>query len=380
MLPLSLYIHFPWCLRKCPYCDFNSYPSPQSAIPEAAYFTALLADLEQDLPQIANRPLQSIFFGGGTPSLLSPATIEQLLTAIHHKLTLSPSIEITLEANPGTLDNSRCQALRHAGINRLSLGIQSFDDTALLQLGRIHNRQQAITAINLAKPAGFHNFNLDLMFGLPGQTVTAALTDLTTAVALAPPHLSWYQLTIEPHTAFYQQPPSLLPDEDTLWEIQTQGQAYLADHHYPQYEISAYAQPSHRCQHNLNYWNFGDYLGIGAGAHSKLTAFNHQTISRFSKQSLPDRYLALAHTPQVIEHKTLLTKADLSLEFMMNTLRLTDGFTLSQFTTHTGLTVADIAAPLQQAYLQGWLTRQGDNIRPTPLGMQFLNRLLQLFM
>jgi len=380
MPPLSLYIHFPWCLRKCPYCDFNSYPSPQSAIPEAAYFIALLADLEQDLPQIANRTLHSIFFGGGTPSLISPATIEQLLTAIHHKLTLSPSIEITLEANPGTLDNSRCQAFRHAGINRLSLGIQSFDDTALLQLGRIHNRQQAITAINLAKQAGFHNFNLDLMFGLPGQTVTMALTDLTTAVALAPAHLSWYQLTIEPHTAFYQQPPLLLPDEDTLWEIQTQGCAYLADHHFPQYEISAYAQPAHRCQHNLNYWNFGDYLGIGAGTHSKLTDLNDQTIRRFSKQSLPNRYLALAHTPQVIENKTLLTKSDLSLEFMMNVLRLTDGFTLSQFTTHTGLILADIAAPLQQAYLQGWLTRQGDNIRPTALGMQFLNRLLQLFM
>jgi len=199
MLPLSLYIHFPWCLRKCPYCDFNSYPSPQSAIPEAAYFTALLADLEQDLPQIANRTLQSIFFGGGTPSLLSPATIEQLLTAVHHKLTLSPSIEITLEANPGTLDNSRCQALRHAGINRLSLGIQSFDDTTLLQLGRIHNRQQAITAINLAKQAGFYNFNLDLMFGLPGQTVTAALTDLTTAVALAPYPGTNSPLSLIPH-------------------------------------------------------------------------------------------------------------------------------------------------------------------------------------
>jgi oxygen-independent coproporphyrinogen-3 oxidase len=378
MPPLSLYIHIPWCLRKCPYCDFNSYQSG-GVLPEEEYIVALLADLEQELPKVGGRQIDSIFIGGGTPSLFSPEAISHLLTGVRARLTLSADAEITLEANPGTVDRRRYQGFRAAGINRLSLGIQSFDEAALRRLARIHNRQEAIAAIEAAYQAGFDNLNLDLMFGLPTQTLQAAVEDLRIAVSFQPAHLSWYQLTIEPHTGFYNTPPRGLPEEDLLWDMQTAGQAYLATQGYHQYEISAYAKIGRRCKHNLNYWKFGDYLGIGAGAHGKISNATPGTISRWSKQLNPHTYLKTAPTAAVIENCTTLTVAEIGLEFMMNALRLAEGFTIQEFTTSTGLTIDAVASSLQQGDTQGWLVQEGDNIRATAKGMQFLNELLGLF-
>jgi len=374
MLPtLSLYIHIPWCVRKCPYCDFNSHESADGKIPEKAYLKALLADLEQNLPK--ERQIISIFFGGGTPSLLSAEGIQHLLKELHARLAWSSEIEITLEANPGTV--THLQAFREAGINRLSVGIQSFHDESLTRLGRIHNRQQALLTIEAAQQAGFDNLNLDLMFGLPQQTLQLALTDLETAIAWQPAHLSWYQLTIEPHTQFYHQTP-VLPTEEVILEIQQEGDVYLLQQGYQHYEISAYAKPSRQCRHNLNYWQFGDYLGIGAGAHSKLTDAAG-TLTRFSKQPHPATYLHVAHTPAVIATCTTLTAADISLEFMMNQLRLAEGFSVAQFEARTGLSIDYLRAPLQQAEAQGWLRQQGNYIQTTAAGRRFLNEVLELF-
>jgi oxygen-independent coproporphyrinogen-3 oxidase len=379
--PLSLYIHVPWCVRKCLYCDFNSHPI-HSILPEKAYIAALLADLDQDLAWIEARTLRSIFIGGGTPSMLSPEAIANLLVAVNQRLFLADSVEITLEANPGTVEQLRLQEFQQAGINRLSLGVQSFNDPALASLGRIHGRQTAIAAITAAQQAGLANFNLDILFGLPQQTLKMALQDLQTALSFQPPHLSWYQLTIEPHTWFYHHPPSL-PDEDELWAIQTAGQNYLAAQGYLHYEISAYAQPNWQCQHNLNYWQFGDYLGIGAGAHGKITNLAQGTITRLLKQSHPETYLHTASTPAVVVNRTVLTATEVSLEFVMNALRLSTGFTRREFQLHTGLSLSCIEPAIQQAGKLGWLTLSADNddlrIQATEQGWYFLNDLLSLF-
>ncbi|HDN27440.1 MAG TPA: radical SAM family heme chaperone HemW [Thioploca sp.] len=387
--PLSLYIHIPWCVRKCPYCDFNSHQI-RGDIPENDYVAALLADLEQDLPRVWGRIVRSIFIGGGTPSVLSPEAIYNLLSGIRARLSVTADAEITLEANPGTVDSARFQGFREAGINRLSLGIQSFNDTALQRLGRIHGRIEAILTSEAALQAGFNNINLDLMFGLPTQTVDAALEDLRTAIAFQPSHLSWYQLTIEPNTRFYHQPPRL-PDDDLVWEIQTAGQTYLAEQGYPQYEISAYAKPGYWCQHNLNYWKFGDYLGIGAGAHGKISDAALGTITRLSKQPHPHAYLQSAHSTAVIANCTTLTVEQVSLEFMMNALRLFEGFTNQELTENTGLSMARIEKPVLEACARGWLVKEFlpdstekeflavQRIRATDTGMRFLNDVLDLF-
>ena len=313
--------------------------------------------------------------GGGTPSLLNPEIIAELLAS----LPLLPAVEITLESNPGTVDKNRLQAFRAAGVNRLSLGIQSFNDCALRRLGRIHDRRQAMQAVEDAAIAGFTNLNLDLMFGLPEQTLAEALLDLQTAQHFNLAHLSWYQLTIEPETAFYRQPP-LLPDDDLLWEMQEQGQQYLAERGYSQYEISAYSKPDSVCQHNLNYWRFGDYLGIGAGAHGKIS--NDQRVLRTAKLSAPRAYLQAFARPETYVSasvKSLLTPAELALEFMLNALRLTEGFAPSLFTDRTGLPLTSIETPLRLAQQRGWLTWTPEQIAATPLGLRFLNNLLELF-
>lgn len=375
-LPLSLYIHIPWCIRKCPYCDFNSHESQN--IPEKAYIHALLADLEQDLSRIEPRQIISIFMGGGTPSLFSPQAIDSLLMEIRARLQILPHAEITLEANPGSVDRSRLKDFYQLGINRLSLGIQSFDQLVLQHLGRIHNRQEALRAIEDARMVGFDNLNLDLMFGSPFQTLASALEDLQIATIFQPTHLSYYQLTIEPHTVFGHHPP-VLPEEDFIADMQVQGEEYLLRQAYLHYEISAYAQAQRQCQHNLNYWQFGDYLGIGAGAHGKLTNRALGTLTRLSKQRHPLTYLHQAHTPLVVASHKILQAEEVCLEFMMNSLRLYAGFQIDQFTNSTGLALEVLAFPLQQAYAKHWLIREGDRICATPLGMRFLNEVLELF-
>jgi len=374
--PLSLYIHIPWCIRKCPYCDFNSY-ALQEVLLEKKYIDTLLFDLKQDFQKIQDRTISNIFIGGGTPSLLSPDSIGKLLIGIQSQISINANAEITLEANPSTVDKKRFSNFRKAGINRLSLGIQSFDNFALEKLGRIHRQKQAISAIESIKYADFDNFNLDLMFGLPTQSENAALKDLEIAVTFQPPHLSWYQLTIEQDTVFYKNPPSL-PDDDSLWEMQVAGQAFLATQGYAQYEISAYSMPHRQCQHNLNYWQFGDYLGIGAGAHSKITDINQQVIIRFNKYPDPNTYLESYQTGQFIEHQIMLKNEDICLEFMMNALRLHQGFHIEQFENRTGLDIDYIDNFLQHAFSKQWLIREDNKIRPTQIGLQFLNELLLL--
>ncbi len=381
--PLSLYIHIPWCIHKCPYCDFNSYQI-QGNIPENEYIIALLTDLEQDLHRIEKeRVVQSIFIGGGTPSVLSPKAIDHLLSGIRTRLSVAVDAEITLEANPGTIDNTHFQGFREAGINRLSLGIQSFNERILQNLGRIHGRMVAINSLEIARQADFNTINLDLMFGLPTQTIEGALEDLHTAMIFKPSLLCWYQLTIEPNTLFYHQPPLNLPDEDRLWEMQNLGQQYLAQQGYIQYEISAYAKPGEQCQHNLNYWKFGDYLGIGAGAHSKISDSTLGTITRLSKQRHPQTYLQLAHTPAIIAHCTELSLEEVILEFMMNALRLFEGFTDQEFTKNTGLSMAHIEETIQQLCMQGWLKDKNSigrrRIKTTETSICFLNDLLESF-
>jgi len=370
-LPLSLYIHIPWCVRKCPYCDFNSHQI-HNKLPEPDYLAALFADLEQDLPKVWGRSVRSIFIGGGTPSLFSPDAIDKLLSGIRARLPLIANPEITLEANPGTVDSTRFQEFRQAGINRLSIGIQSFNDNALQKLGRIHGRSQAITAIEAAQLAGFKSINIDLMFGLPAQSFELALKDLQTAVYYQPDHLSWYQLTIEQNTLFYHQKPAHLPNDDLQWTIQTAGQRYLAEQGYQQYEISAYAKPGQQCQHNLNYWKFGDYLGIGAGAHAKITEATN--ITRLTKQRHPQSYIQNRQA-----NITTLTPQQASLEFMINALRLVEGFMEQEFIENTGLNLAYIENPLQQAYTKGWLIKEKGRIYPTDTGKRFLDDLQSLF-
>jgi len=373
--PLSLYVHLPWCVRKCPYCDFNSHEA-RGEIPEQEYIEALLRDLEQDLPRVWGRPVQSVFLGGGTPSLFAPASIDRLLSGIRARLPLNQDAEITLEANPGTVDMDRFRGFRAAGVNRLSIGIQSFDDDKLRALGRIHGSVEARRAAEAARAAGFDNFNLDLMFGLPQQTVEQALSDIRTAIGFAPTHLSVYQLTVEPNTLFHARPPAL-PDDDATWEMQTRVQAELAAAGYRQYEVSAYARPGDECRHNLNYWLFGDYLGIGAGAHAKITDRN--SITRLWKIKQPKEYLRHAGTPAGIGGEQKLSRDDIVTEFMMNALRLVNGFPSPLFQERAGLPLAVCEKPLSLAENRGLIEWNAQMVRPTPQGRQFLNNLVELF-
>lgn len=373
--PLALYVHIPWCVRKCPYCDFNSHAAGPT-LPEMEYVDALLADLDNDLVHVHGRPLTSIFFGGGTPSLFSAEALGRLLDGVARRLSFAPDIEITLEANPGTFEQAKFVAYRGLGINRLSIGIQSFQDAKLKALGRIHGRDEAIRAADRARAAGFDNFNLDLMHGLPEQSVADALGDLEQAIALAPTHLSWYQLTMEPNTVFWSQPPEL-PEDDTLWDIQEAGQARLAAAGYQQYETSAYAQPGRQARHNLNYWGFGDFLGIGAGAHAKLSAPDG-TLLRSWKTRLPKDYLDPTKAFQAGEKR--LEAADLPFEFMMNALRLVDGVPSAWYPQRTGQSLDVLAPALAAARRDGLLADDPERLRPTARGQLFLNDLLQSFL
>lgn len=375
--PLSLYIHLPWCEAKCPYCDFNSY-ALHGQLQEQLYLDALLTDLEHDLPQIQSRQINSIFFGGGTPSLFSPRALDKLLTGIRCRLKLSQACEITLEANPSSVEQQKFAEFYSLGINRLSLGIQSFNNQYLTRLGRVHSAEQGLAAIEAAWSAGFENFNLDLMFGLPGQSINDAMADLTQAIELSPPHISWYQLTIEPNTKYAKHPPQL-PEDDILESVQRAGHTLLEKHTYQQYEISAFAKSGHSCAHNLNYWNFGDYLGLGAGAHAKITNLSTNRICRYSKLKQPKLYLARAgFGPQTDQRE--LTIEELPLEFFMNTLRLNQGIAKPQFTARTGLPVTGIQNNIDTAVARGLMVDSSRTFQATNLGRRFLNDLLQLFM
>ena len=362
----SLYIHFPWCQRKCPYCDFNSHDSSFS---EDEYIETLIKDFQKEN---LGRQLKSVFIGGGTPSLLSADSVKKLLHAIHQETSFDDDIEITLELNPGTSSLSKLKEFRSAGINRLSIGIQSFNDEHLKQLGRIHNAEQAKRTIADAQKAGFENINCDIMHGLPNQTPDEALNDLQTLLGFSPQHISWYELTIEENTAFAKSPPRL-PDEKTLQEIQEQGRALLCDNELKHYEVSAYCKPGFECQHNLNYWQFGDYIGIGAGAHGKIT--QDSRILRYEKNKMPDEYLKnyAAINPHI------LNADEIPLEFMLNALRLTDGFSINLFEERTGLEVSAINKQSEKAQSQGFLEITNQIIRPTKLGQQYLNDCLRIF-
>ena len=377
--PLALYVHIPWCVRKCPYCDFNSHEA-KGAIPEREYVDALITDLEHDLPRVWGRKLKSIFIGGGTPSLFAPASIDRLLCAVRARLPfVSPDIEVTLEANPGTVEQGKFAELRAAGVNRLSIGVQSFAADALERLGRIHGAKEAVRAAEQAHAAGFDNFNLDLMFGLPGQTSDTAANDVATAIALEPTHISYYQLTLEPNTLFAARPPTL-PEDDAIAAIQERGQHALAEHGYAQYEVSAYARAGKQCAHNLNYWTFGDYLGIGAGAHAKISDAQTQSIQRLWKVKNPRDYLAAVPGSTHIGGVSTLTLADVGFEFMMNALRLNDGFETRLFTERTGLPLSVVEAQLMHAQRKGWIETTHTHIRATQQGLRYLNDVLEGFL
>lgn len=376
--PLALYVHYPWCVRKCPYCDFNSHAPAGgvATIPEAQYLEALRSDLESALPYVWGRPIVSVFIGGGTPSLLSAAGVERLLSDLRALLPLAADCEITLEANPGTSEAQKFAAYRAAGVTRLSIGVQSFDDDKLKALGRIHDRAQALAAVEAAQ-RHFDNFNLDLMFALPGQSLSQLRADIETALALAPPHLSLYQLTLEPNTVFAKYPPPL-PDEDSAAAMQAWIEERTAAAGYFHYEVSAYARPGRECRHNLNYWTFGDYLGIGAGAHGKLS-FPHRVV-RQRRLQRPDSYLAQTRTRRFVAESVEVARADLPFEFMLNALRLTAGVEADLFTARTGLPMSAIAGSVERARSRGLLTSDPDRFVPTPLGRRFLSDLQALFL
>lgn len=373
--PLALYIHIPWCVRKCPYCDFNSHAAGPT-LPEEEYVDALLADLDVDLRHVHGRPLTSIFFGGGTPSLFSDRALGRLLAGVERRVAFAPDIEITLEANPGTFEQAKFKGYRALGINRLSIGVQSFQQDKLKALGRIHDGNEAIRAADMARTAGFDNFNLDLMHGLPEQSIEDALFDLRTAISQGPTHLSWYQLTMEPNTVFWSQPP-VLPEDDLLWDIQEAGQALLAAEGYAQYEVSAYAQSGKQARHNLNYWTFGDFLGIGAGAHAKLSTPQGR-IQRTWKTRLPKDYLDRSKAFQAGER--ILEADELPFEFLMNVLRLTEGVPAELFSQRTGLPVQQLAQARREAERQGLLQADPARLVATARGQLFLNDLLQHFL
>ncbi len=379
-LPLSLYTHFPWCVRKCPYCDFNSH-ALRDDLDEDQWIDALLADLDRELPAVAGRRIDSVFLGGGTPSLFRPECIARLLTGIRTRLPVAEDCEITLEANPGTVEQGRFRAYREAGVNRLSLGIQSFDDSSLRALGRIHDGREARAAVVAAHGAGFPELNLDLMFALPGQSPAQMQADLDQAIALAPSHLSFYQLTIEPNTAFAHQPPPL-PDEDSAFMMQERAGERLQAAGFEAYEISAWSRPGHRCRHNLNYWKFGDYLGIGAGAHGKITDPRDGCIRRRVKPRHPRDYLRAVFNGDggPVGNTRTLTPVDARFEFFLNALRLTDGFDIATFEAHTGLPWPKADPAIATALAEGWLEQSGDWLRPTEWGRLFLNDVQALFL
>lgn len=377
--PLSLYVHLPWCVRKCPYCDFNSHEG-RGALPFEAYVDALLADLDHDLPLAWGRTVHSVFFGGGTPSLFPPATIDRFLQQASARLRFAPDVEVTLETNPGTVEHGPFAGYRAAGVNRLSFGVQSFDDGCLQRLGRIHSSGDAERAVKAAQDAGFDNLNLDLMYALPGQSLAMALADVDRAIALQPAHLSHYQLTLEPNTVFAVRTPAGLPDEDGAWDMQEACQARLAAAGFAQYEVSAYARAGRQCRHNLNYWQFGDYLGIGAGAHGKLTLGASQEVLRRWKLRHPTEYQAKAGTPAAIGGDEVLTASRLPFDFMLNALRLNAGVPMAMFEARTGLPRAAIADHLATAHARGWLEPDPDWLRPTELGRRFANDVIGLFL
>jgi putative oxygen-independent coproporphyrinogen III oxidase len=374
--PLSLYIHIPWCVRKCPYCDFNSHNAPRE-LPQSEYVEALLRDLDQDLPLAQGRALSSIFFGGGTPSLFATDTIARILDGVAARLDLKTGIEVTLETNPGTIEHGPFADYARAGVNRISFGVQSFDDGALKRIGRIHDAREAEHAVKMAQDAGIGNINLDLMYALPEQTIEQAVTDVEKAIALQTPHLSHYQLTLEPNTPFAANPPSL-PDEDSAWDMQEACQAHLARAGLAQYEVSAYARVGAECAHNLNYWTFGDYLGIGAGAHAKLT--DDAGVRRRWKVRAPRGFLEHAGTPRGIGGDDPVVAERLPFEFMLNALRLNNGFTLADFSARTGLPATAIASTLESAQARGWIERSNERIRASELGRRFLNDVIELFL
>ena len=369
--PLSLYIHTPWCVRKCPYCDFNSHE--RGELPEAAYLRALLADLDQDLPLIGDRTVETVFIGGGTPSLLSGDFYRQLFQSIRQRLVLSEQAEITLEANPGTVEAGRFGGFREAGINRLSIGVQSFNNTHLQALGRIHDASAAIQAAHQAREAGFTTFNLDIMHALPGQTRAQALDDLQQAMALQPTHLSWYELTIEPNTVFFRSPPDQ-PSPDHMADTEQEGFALLASQGYQRYEVSAFARDGHACRHNLNYWQFGDYLGIGAGAHGKITDTHHGTIHRYQKTRKPEDYLADPQQARRQYHP--VAREDRLFEALMNGLRLVEGVRLQTVEDNTGLPAAQWTHYLGELQQQGLLEITDQRVHCTEKGMHHLNGVL----
>jgi oxygen-independent coproporphyrinogen-3 oxidase len=396
--PLALYIHIPWCVRKCPYCDFNSHNAPQ-ALPQDEYVAALLRDLDQDLPLAQGRPLAGIFFGGGTPSLFAPDRIARILDGVAARLALPRDIEVTLETNPGTVEHGPFAAYRHAGVNRISFGVQSFDDGALRRIGRIHDAAQAERAVKQAQDAGIENLNLDLMYALPEQTLAGALVDVEKALSLQTPHLSHYQLTLEPNTAFAANPPPL-PDDDATWDMQEACQERIAAAGLAQYEVSAYARPGRECAHNLNYWNFGDYLGIGAGAHGKYTAIGNDEsqgveernastgvpsgagfrIRRRWKVRAPRGYLEHASTVRRIGGDDAVAADQVPFEFMLNALRLNRGFALERFTSATGIDARAIHPQLDAARARGWLEMDGERVRATEFGRRFLNDVIASFL
>jgi len=374
--PLSLYIHLPWCLKKCPYCDFNSHEMRAAELPEQPYLAALLADLEAALPLIWGRSVQTVFIGGGTPSLFSPQAIDQLIGGIRARVKLAANAEITLEANPGTFEKDRFRAYRAAGVTRLSVGVQSFNDDFLKILGRVHNRAQALDALAEAATV-FDTFNLDLMYALPGQTLAQLRTDVQTTLSFSPPHLSIYHLTIEPNTFFAKHPPPPV-DDDLAADMLDLITDLTGQNGMQRYEVSAYARAGHACQHNLNYWQFGDYLGIGAGAHSKLS-FAHRVLRQVRLRD-PARYLTQALAGNALAQENEVSRAELPFEFMLNALRLADGFELQQFAERTGLALNTIAAALDEAERQGLLTRSLTHAQPTARGFDFLNDLQALFL
>jgi len=375
--PLSLYIHLPWCIKKCPYCDFNSY-TLQGTLPEEAYIKALLTDLSLEKERVQNRKLHSIFFGGGTPSLISPSSIHSILNAVFKDFSFEAEIEITLEANPGTFERHPFNEYAIAGVNRLSLGIQSFQDKYLAALGRVHQQKECIEALNSLQNH-FNSFNIDLMYGLPNQTPEDAMKDLDMALEFSPKHLSWYHLTLEPNTPFHKYPPPL-PDEESLWEMLIEGHARLSKAGFNQYEISAFAKPGFQCKHNLNYWNFGDYLGVGAGAHGKITEIKGPSlqISRYAKKRVPKDYLDPNNT--FLAETKLISEKERVFEFMLNALRLVNGFSLDLFEARTGLEAHTIQPKLEQAEAMGFIDIRPTKIELTTLGKQFHNNLLEIFL